>query len=254
MPPGDRVRIRGGRAIVDSMQVISTVSASLPGDGGRVPLTVIRPEGAVRGAIVLLHESRVFAPALLQFMDALAAERWLVVAPHLFHREPAHSDVEVFGDDLFADVDAAFEWIAGRGVSADTIGVVGFDDAGVAALVVATQRRIGAVVSVAARGIVTPVHPDAPALLSIVGSLQAPWLGLYGEDDPSTPPTDVEQLREVAARADAPTLVVGYPGLAHRPDEPPVEHATIDPESDPREAAIVDARRRIFDWFDAHMR
>ncbi|WP_420752082.1 dienelactone hydrolase family protein [Rhodococcus sp. O3] len=236
------------------MQVISTVSASLPGDAGQVPLTVIRPDGTARGAIVLLHESRVFSPALLQFMDALAGERWLVVAPHLFHREPAHSAVEVFGDALFADVDAAFEWIGGRGVSTDMIGLIGFDDAGVAALVVATQRRVGAVVSVAAGGITTPVHPDAPALLSIVGSLQAPWLGLYGEDDPGTPPADVERLQDAAAGADAPTLVVGYPGLAHRPDEPPVEHATVDPETDPQEAAIVDARRRIFDWFDAHMR
>ena len=67
-------------------------------------------------------------------------------------------------------------------------------------------------------------------------------------------PALLDRLREVAAGADAPTLVVGYPGLAHRPDEPPVEHATVDPESDPQEAAIVDARRRIFDWFDAHLR
>lgn len=236
------------------MQAISTESAPLAGDAGQVPLTVVRPDGAMRGAIVVLHESRVFAPALLQFMDALAGERWLVVAPHLFHREPVDSDVEVFGDDLFADADAAFEWITRRGVSVDTVGVVGFDDAGVAALVVATQRRVGAVVSVAARGISNPVHPDAPALVSIVGALQAPWLGLYGEDDAETPPSEVDLLREVAAGADAPTLVVGYPGLAHRPDEPPVEHATVDPESDPQEAAIVDARRRIFDWFDAHLR
>ena len=123
------------------MQVISTVSASLPGDAGQVPLTVIRPDGTARGAIVLLHESRVFSPALLQFMDALAGERWLVVAPHLFHREPAHSAVEVFGDALFADVDAAFEWIGGRGVSTDMIGLIGFSSTARRACVSASCLR-----------------------------------------------------------------------------------------------------------------
>ena len=61
-------------------------------------------------------------------------------------------------------------------------------------------------------------------------------------------------MREAAGRSDAPALVVSYEGLAHRPDEPPVVHDSLDPETDHAEAAIVDARRRIYDWFDAHLR
>ena len=65
----------------------------------------------------------------------------MTVAPNLFHREPAPSS-EVFGDDLFADFDACLRLAhRPRGVYADCIGVLGFDDAGTAALLVATTVR-----------------------------------------------------------------------------------------------------------------
>jgi len=253
MRPAIACTVVVGRVIVDGMSGTHTAAARLPDGSGQVPLTVFRPEGALRGGIVVLHESRVFPPALLAFMEVLAAEGWLVVAPNLFHREFTEDD-EVFGQNLFDDVDAAMDWLVRSGVYPDAVGVIGFDDAGTAALIVAANRRVGAAVTVAAHGIVQPLRPDVPALVEAVRNLQAPWLGLYGEDDPTTPTGDVEQLREAAGQADAPTLVIGYPGLAHRPDEPPVEHDTADPDTDPAEAAIIDARRRIFDWFDAHLR
>ncbi|MFC4606061.1 dienelactone hydrolase family protein [Rhodococcus kronopolitis] len=228
--------------------------AAAPGEWpGRVPLTVAVPDGPARGGIVVLHESRVFTEALLDLMGLLAGEGWLTVAPHLFHRQPAGTDVEVFGDNLFADFDAAFDWLTGRGVYPDCVGVLGFDDAGTAALLVATDRPVGAAVSVAARGIVTALRPDAPALVDAVAALQAPWLGLYGEDDPRTPPAHVERLRDATARAPVATHVVSYRGLAHRADEPPRVPADGD-EADPATQAIVDAQRRIFDWFDANLR
>lgn len=221
---------------------------------GDVPLTVVRPEARPRGSIVLLHRSRAFSPALLDFMGALAGERWLVVVPDLHTRSGESEDSGLFGDALYTDADATFRWIAGNGIAGDTVGVLGFDDAGAAAVYVAVRLTVGAVVSVASPGITRPVHADAPALVDTVGSLRAPWLGLYGDDDPNTPPDDVATLREAAGRSDAPTLVVSYAGLAHRPDEPPVEHESVDPDTDVGEAAIVDARRRIFDWFDSHLR
>src|SRR5574340_355565 len=235
-------------------------SAPLRTDGeqsaGYVPLTAVEPEGRARGGIVVLHESREFSGALLDLMRALAAEGWLVAAPHLFHREPADSDVEVFGDNLFADFDATFDWLVARGVYADCVGVLGFDDAGTAALLVATNRPIGAAVSVAARGIVEPLREDTPALVAAAPALQAPWLGLYGEDDPRTPHEHVEQLREATSKADAPTLVVSYQGLQHRADEPPVvnESRIGDIDNDAATEAIIDAQRRIFDWFDGNLR
>ncbi|MBF6328526.1 dienelactone hydrolase family protein [Nocardia transvalensis] len=213
----------------------------------RVPITVIEPEGNARGGIVVLHESREFADSLLEFMKSLAGEGWIVVAPNLFHRNGA-SEETVFGDDLFTDSDACFAWLLERGVHADCIGVLGFDSAGTAALLVATNRRIGAAISVAAPGITEPIAERADALVHAAPRLQAPWLGLYGADDPVTPAEEVEQLREAAAHAAVATLLVTYPGLHHRADHPGFDPTVEDPET------VVDAQTRIFDWFDSHLR
>ncbi|WP_024801218.1 dienelactone hydrolase family protein [Nocardia sp. BMG51109] len=213
----------------------------------RVPITVIEPEGNARGGIVLLHESREFADALLELMRSLAGEGWIVVAPNLFHRNGTTDTV--FGDDLFDDFDACFDWLTGHGVFGDCIGVLGFDSAGTAALLVATNRPIGAAVSVAAPGIVAALDDRAAPLVRAAPRLQAPWLGVYGDDDPATPSGHVDQLRDAAARAVVATLLVSYPGLHHRPDHPGFAPS----DSDDAET-LVAAQTRIFDWFDSHLR
>jgi carboxymethylenebutenolidase len=210
-----------------------------------VPLTAIEPDGTGRGGIVLLHESREFTDALTKFMRTLADEGWTVAAPNLFHRG---GDEEVFGDNLFDDFDATFDWLVSRGVYADCVGVIGFDDAGTAAALVATTRPVGAAVSVAAPGIVEPLVDDATALVDALPSLKAPWLGLYGQADERIPADHVERLKEAVATASVAALVVTYGGKGHRPDEDTVS------DQQAGEDAIVDAQSRIFDWFDSHLR
>jgi dienelactone hydrolase len=74
----DEAPLRGSGQVVDG--------APDPAAGGRVPITVIEPEGYARGGIVVLHESRQFADVLLEMMKSLAGEGWIMVAPNLFHR------------------------------------------------------------------------------------------------------------------------------------------------------------------------
>lgn len=236
------------------MPEISDDAAPRSGGTGDVPLTVIRPDSRPRGSIVVLHRSERLPPTLLRFMESLADDRWLVVAPEPTRDTPDAASPEPFGERFYTNTDATFRWITEQGIASDMIGVLGFDDAGTAALYVAAERVVGAVVSVGSRGIVRPVREGVRPLVEVVGSLRAPWLGLYGDDDPETPPAEVDALREAAGRSDAPALVVSYEGLAHRPDEPPIETDSVDPETDISEAAILDARRRIFDWFDTHLR
>ncbi|MBJ8340024.1 dienelactone hydrolase family protein [Antrihabitans sp. YC3-6] len=220
---------------------------------GTVPVSAIEPDGHARGGIVVLHESRDFTPALLGLMRALADEGWIAVAPHLFHREPEDSAAEVFGDNLFRDFDASFDWLRAKGVFADCIGVLGFDDAGTAAVLVATNRPVGAVVSVAARGIVEPITAGAQTLLDAVQTLQAPWLALYGFDDPETPSEHVERLRDAVATASVATNVVSYAGLGHRADEETAA-GDIGKEFESGADVLLDAQSRIFDWFDSNLR
>lgn len=217
-------------------------------DTSAVPLIVLEPEGHTRGGIVVLHESREFTEQLLELMHSLAADGWTVLAPDLFHRANGTAPGRVFGEDLFADFDACSEWLTRHGVFRDCIGVLGFDSAGTAAVLVATNRRLGAAVSVAAPGIDDPLTPQALALTAAAPALQSPWLGLYGADDPLTPPDQVDRLRDAAACADVATLVVSYPGLHHRPDHPGFDPTALD------DAFVLDAQTRIFEWFDSHLR
>ncbi|MBH0779049.1 dienelactone hydrolase family protein [Nocardia bovistercoris] len=210
----------------------------------RVPITVVEPEGNARGGIVVLHESREFTGSLLDLMKALADEGWTAVAPDLFHRINGDPAREVFGEELFADFDACFDWLTHHGVFPDCIGVLGFDHAGTAAFLVATNRPVGAAVSVSAPGIVEPLTSEAEAMVQVAPDLQAPWLGLYGSDDPDTPADDIDKLRDATSRAAVASLVVSYPGLRRRTDRP----------TDTEDLVGIDSQTRIFDWFDSNLR
>jgi carboxymethylenebutenolidase len=181
-------------------------------------------------------------------VSSLAAEGWLAVAPHLYHRDGAD---EVAGEhvadqvsrltpeSVLADSDAAFGWLTARGVSPDRIGVLGFDLGGAVAVKVATRRSVGAAVSVSAPGILNPVSGQLRALVDTTPELTGPWLGLYGGDE-TAPAEEVEQLRDAAASASVATDVVRYPDADHRFDTDP--------------ASATDAWQRTLNWFDSHLR
>ena len=132
-------------------------------DETQLRLTIGEPEGAVRGGVVVLHESRGVTSRTQAIVEALAGEGWLAVAPHLYHRDDPGIDEQtgedeavdraaaaITGESVLADSDAAFGVLADRGVSSDRMAVLGFDLGATAALVVAAQRSLGAVITVSA--------------------------------------------------------------------------------------------------------
>ena len=76
--------------------------------------------------------------------------------------------------------------------------------------------------------------------MEIAGDLKCPWLGIYGDQDETIDPSEVEKLRDASVGAGVATNVVRYPGAGHRFD------------SDP--AAATEAWHRTLNWFDAHLR
>ena len=218
-------------------------------DGGILRLTVAEPVSAVRGGIVVLHEARGVTDAVRGMVHGLAGEGWLAVAPHLYHRD---GDDELDGDDgevqaraeklegdrVMTDTDTAFDWLAEHDVSTDRMGLLGFDLGGTVALLVAAERTLGAVVSVAGQGITESPSPDLPTLVSAAPGLTCPWLGIYGETDGERP--ELAQLREALASSEVATAVVDYPRSGHRFDDDP--------------AAGADAWQRTLNWFDSHLR
>lgn len=234
-------------------------------DDTELAVTVGEPTAAVRGGIVVLHSAQGVTELTERIVEGLADEGWLAVAPHLFHRDGAArfddatsvSDgaERVSGTSVLADSDASFGWLAEHGVSSDRMGVLGFDLGATAALVVASQRALGAAVTVSAGGVQTPLADGLPALLDVVGELTCPWLGLYGESGDAVDPSDVDRLREAAHASGAVVDVVVYPAAEHRFDADEITPVQPDPlEESQGEGTRSEARNRVLNWFDAHLR
>jgi carboxymethylenebutenolidase len=203
-------------------------------DGSELRLTVAEPDAAVRGGIVVLHGARGITDSVRGLVQGFAGDGWLVVAPHLYHRDDADEVSEdraqeqvgrLDRDQIVADTDTAFGWLAEREV-------VGFDIGGSVALFVAATRTLGAAVTVG-----NEVPPASLiTLVSDAAGLTCPWLGIYGTDEPG-----VDRLRTAVSASEVATDVVVYPSNGrHRFDD------------DPDTAA--EAWQRTLNWFDAHLR
>jgi carboxymethylenebutenolidase len=220
-------------------------------DGSALRLTVAEPVSAIRGGIVVLHEARGVTDSVRGIVHGLAADGWLAVAPHLYHRDGADeldgADEEVQqqvdrleGEQVMADTDTAFGWLAERGIAPDLMGVIGFDLGGSVALLVAAKRTLGAAVTVAGEGVAAPPATGLPALIDAAPGLTCPWLGIYGDAGDGEPDPRIAQLRDAASSSQVATDVVVYPRRGHRFDD--------DPE------VAAEAWQRTLNWFDSHLR
>jgi carboxymethylenebutenolidase len=214
-------------------------------DGTQLRLTVAAPESAVRGGILVGPEARGVTDAVWQLAAGLAAEGWLAVIPHLYHRDgvdelPGGGDTagnhveRLSAESVHADTDAAFGWLARHGVTADRIGMVGLGLGGAVALIVATQRDLGAAVTVGGIGVVTPVAATLPALVDIAPDLRCPWLGIYAQDG-EVPEEEVHKLRDAAHSAQVATDLV---------------HCRFDTD----QSVAPEAWARTLNWFGSHLR
>jgi carboxymethylenebutenolidase len=187
-------------------------------DGSTLRLTVANPESAVRGGIVVGSDVRGVTDDVWQLAAGLAGEGWLAVIPHLFHRDgvdelPEDGDVvrrhleRLTLESVHNDIDAAVHWLAGRSVAADRMGIAGLGLGGAVALIVATQRDIGAAVTIGGIGVVDPVVATLPALVDVAPDLRCPWLGIYGRDG-EVPEAEVNKLRDAAHSAHVATDLV----------------------------------------------
>lgn len=231
-------------------------SLLLTGSDGPVPADEVIPDAVVRGALIVVQEAFGVNDHIVDVCGRFAAAGYWAIAPHLFHREgvnaiPYQMELAVprmaalTADGIGADLAASRDHLAAQGFALSATGIVGFCMGGSIALIAASEEPYGAAVTFYGRGIVEgrfgfrPLGELAPKLLS-------PWLGLYGDLDPSIPADEVEALRVAAAAAQVPTTVVRYAEAGHgfhcdaRPD---VYH----------EGAAQDAWTKTLDWFARYL-
>ncbi len=214
-------------------------------DGSGLPLSVVAPESSVRGGILVGPGVHGVTDAVWELAAGLAGEGWLAVIPHLYHRDgvdelPEDDDsvrrhVErLTADSVRTDTEAAFQWLARRDVPADRIGAMGFGLGGAVALIVATQRDLGAAVTIGGIGVMEPVAAGLPALVDIASELRCPWLGIYSRDG-DVVQEQVHKLRDAAHSAHVATDLV---------------HCCFDTDR----PVASEAWCRTLNWFASHLR
>ena len=219
----------------------------------------VRPSGPARGGLVVIQEAFGVNAHIADVTERAAAAGYHAVAPELFHRggaglTAAYGDfekvIECFGfvpgdEAILTDIDAALDHLRSFGISDDRIGVVGFCFGGRATFLVALRRSIGAAVGFYGGGIVRARFPQFPPLVGDAADLRTPWLGLFGDQDASIPPDEVEELRSALGAAPVATDIVRYPDAGHG--------FHCDVRDDYRETDARDAWGRTLDWLDAHL-
>jgi len=217
------------------------------------------PDGDGRGAVVVIQEAFGVNPHIEDVTRRFADAGYHAVAPDMFHRTGPGAVVDYgdFGpvmehfagigsdDAILADVDATIDYLHGIGFADHQIGIVGFCFGGRVTFLVASRRAIAAAVGFYGGGIVTGRFPQFPALVDRAPTMQAPWLGLFGDRDESIPVDDVEQLRDALAAAPVDAQVVRYPDAEHG------FHCDARPSYNADAAA--DGWTRTLDWFGQHL-
>jgi carboxymethylenebutenolidase len=221
---------------------------------GPMDLYDVVPDEPNGAAVIVIQEAFGVNDHIEDVTRRFAAAGFRAVAPHLFHRAgggtaPYDDFSKVLplfegltDDALLMDVDAAVLHLTKAGFAEEAIGIVGFCMGGRVTFLVAAERALGAAVGFYGGGLVTARFPQFPPLVDRAGSLQTPWLGLFGDLDTSIPVEDVEAVRAALADAPVETDVVRYADAEHgfHCDQRPSYNAD----------AAKDAWQRTLSWFD----
>jgi carboxymethylenebutenolidase len=224
---------------------------------GEMGLYDAEPQGAARGAVLVLQEAFGVNHHIEDVTRRFAKEGYRAVAPHLFHRS---GDEELdYGNfekimphmqalteaGLLEDLDVSLRYLADAGFTAARVGVVGFCMGGSVTLLAAARRALGAAVTFYGGG-VAEGRFGMPPLIEMASGLQTPWLGLFGDEDQGIPVDQVEALRKEAATAPVPTEIVRYPDAGHG------FHCDARPDSF-HPGAAEDGWSRTLDWFERYL-
>ncbi len=209
-------------------------------------------------AVIVIQEAFGVNDHIRNVTERFAEHGFFAVAPELFHRTGSPEiPYDNFPDAMSAvgtltatgihdDLMAAADFLAGRGFSRESVGIVGYCMGGSVSFYAATLDIVGGAVSFYGGGVENGRF-GLPSLLELAPALRCAWLGLYGDLDKGIPVEQVEQLRAATATTSYDTQIVRYADAEHGFNcaaRPAVYN----------EAAAHDATRRTYDFFTQHLR
>jgi carboxymethylenebutenolidase len=178
------------------------------GGGEELHAYVVRPDadGPIPG-IVLVHHLPGWDEFSQEFAERLGRHGYTVICPDLYCRfgQGTPDDVAakvraqggVHDDSVVADSQAALSWLKAQPTANGKVGIIGPCSGGRHAVLAASRvRGFAAVVDLWGGGVVatedqlSPARPVAP--IDYTEDLDAPLLGLFGNDDQSPTPEQVD--------------------------------------------------------------
>jgi carboxymethylenebutenolidase len=194
----------------DRLSITAEIVTFAGGGGDRVHAYLARPagDGPVPG-VVLVHHLPGWDEFSQEFAERLARHGYTVLCPDLYcrfghgHPDDVTAQVRALGgvpdDSVVADCAAALAWLQSQPTATGRVGIIGPCSGGRHAFLAAARiPGFAAVVDLWGGGVVMPpdqaTHARPVAPITYIDDLNAPLLGLFGNDDQHPTPEQVDHL------------------------------------------------------------
>lgn len=211
--------------------LVAGVTTYRAGNNDLIHAYVARPEGSGPfPGIVLVHHLPGWDEMYREMARRFADHGYTVICPDLYCREGHGTPDDVAAavrakggprdDDVVADCVAARDWLRALPTSNGKVGIIGSCSGGRHALLTASKAGgFDAVVDLWGGGVVaspeqaTEQRPVAP--IEYTANLDAPLLGLFGDQDQSPSPSEVDQHEAELKRHGKTYEFYRYPNAGH---------------------------------------
>jgi carboxymethylenebutenolidase len=244
------------------MGMLAHITTYTAGGGDLIHAYVARPEGpGPFPGIVAIHHMPGWNEFYQEFSRRLANHGYTVICPNLYerfgHSTPDDVTAKVRGeggvpdDSVVGDLEAARNWLKALPTSNGKVGIIGSCSGGRHAML--TAGRVGgfdAVVDLWGGGVVqtpeqiTPQRPVAP--IDYTKNLEAPVLGIFGNEDQNPSPEMVNKHEEELKKHGKQYEFHRYDGAGHGfmyYDRPPY-----------RQQQAMDAWAKVFAFFETNLK
>ena len=211
--------------------MVAGVPRIVGGFGDEIHAYIARPDGpGPYPGVVLIHHAPGWDEFYREFSRRFAEHGFIAICPDLYERyghgtpddvaARARGDGGVADDQVVADAEAAMNWVKAHPTSNGKVGIIGTCSGGRHAVLAASRvQGFGAVADLWGGGVIaspdqlTPKRPVAP--IDLTADLNAPLIGLFGNDDRSPNPDQVNQHEQVLQQLGKTYVFHRYDGAGH---------------------------------------
>jgi carboxymethylenebutenolidase len=243
---------------------------SIPVDGASMPAFMARPElgSGPHSAVIILPEVYGITPEMERVAALVASAGGVGLAINFYHREHPEFNQpyiesgaqaglqaarKVTRATLRADVKAAMEWLDQQEfVKRGRIATWGFCIGGGAAFVTATLPSLRGAVCYYGSQIAKPFPSGEPEGLVDAAQIACPLLLVFGDEDPSIPPEQIDRIGRALDDAGKDFTIQVYPHVGHAFFRQGSKAAIAQAEADSDEAvalAVADAWDLTYAFF-----